>query len=349
MKCLRKYKWVKLPRIHLPGGKGLLGYWAKLASRAAFRKGNAVYCGHVNPVTAGMWSGGVVGLKSILGVKKRAQALWIMNQLQDLGYITYSLDSKTKHLTYQIKDWVLKCSGAECMDGTVYATDGYGFLCMPRDITERLVGKRIFEEADAWLDLWCHTTYGDYGNAFSFLAPAIQYGKYGSVLTMDGLGKRWGWEKTKVWRFFKKHEDTYALFRLPGAYGSVVFNRMYPTGSEAPMPEREDVIKILDDIRNIGKKVSVRGSDYEMLWEMFDCHIGNDKGYYSWNYVVPWRNNKMLGCFETFHVTLIDRNTGEQTDPVEYEPGLALAGCDFSNIRADDNVKELIKNTAGSV
>ena len=36
MKCLRKYKWVKLPRMHLPGGKGLMGYWAKLASRAAF-------------------------------------------------------------------------------------------------------------------------------------------------------------------------------------------------------------------------------------------------------------------------------------------------------------------------
>ena len=92
MKCLRKYKWVKLPRMHLPGGKGLMGYWAKLASRAAFRKGNAVYCGHINPVTAGMWSGGVVGLKSILGVKKRVKALWIMNQLQDLGYISYSLD-----------------------------------------------------------------------------------------------------------------------------------------------------------------------------------------------------------------------------------------------------------------
>ena len=170
MKCLRKYKWVKLLRSHLPAGKGLLGDWAKLASRAAFRKGNAVYCGHINPVSPGMWSGGVAGLKSILGVMKRAHALWIMSQLQELGYLTYTLDQKTKHLTYQITDWVVKCSGAECMDGAVYATDGYGFLCMPREIPERLVGKREFEEADAWLDLWCHTTYGDYGNAFSFFS-----------------------------------------------------------------------------------------------------------------------------------------------------------------------------------
>ena len=281
MKCLRKYKWVKLLRSHLPAGKGLLGYWAKLASRAAFRKGNAVYCGHINPVTPGMWSGGVVGLKSILGVKKRAHALWIMSQLQELGYLTYALDQKTKHLTYQITDWVVKCSGAECTDGAVYATDGYGFLCMPREIPERLVGKREFEEADAWLDLWCHTTYGDYGNAFSFLAPAIQYGKYGSVLTLEGLGKRWGWEKTKVWRFFKKYADTFALYRLPGAFGCVIFNQLYPTGVDIEMPEQEDVIKVLNDIRKAGSKIGVNGSDSARL-----------------NCMIAWRSKMVVTAYE---------------------------------------------------
>ena len=39
MKCLMKYQWVKLPRNHLPEGKGIMSAWAKLASRAAFRKG----------------------------------------------------------------------------------------------------------------------------------------------------------------------------------------------------------------------------------------------------------------------------------------------------------------------
>ena len=281
MKCLRKYKWVKLLRSHLPAGKGLLGYWAKLASRAAFRKGNAVYCGHINPVTPGMWSGGIVGLKSILGVKKRAHALWIMSQLQELGYLTYTLDQKTKHLTYQITDWVVKCSGAECTDGAVYATDGYGFLCMPREIPERLVSKREFEEADAWLDLWCHTTYGDYGYAFSFLAPAIQYGKYGSVLTLEGLGKRWGWEKTKVWRFFKKYADTFALYRLPGAFGCVIFNQLYPTGVDIEMPEQEDVIKVLNDIRKAGSKINVNGSDSARL-----------------NCMIAWRSKMVVTAYE---------------------------------------------------
>ena len=85
--CLLKYQWVKLPRTHLPVGKGIMGYWAKLASRAAFRKGRAKYCGYTNDVMPGMWSGGVVGLKSILGVKSRTEALEIMNALSWFGYI----------------------------------------------------------------------------------------------------------------------------------------------------------------------------------------------------------------------------------------------------------------------
>jgi hypothetical protein len=46
MKCLLKYRWVKLPRDRLPAGKGVMGYWAKLAARAAFRAGQAKYCGY---------------------------------------------------------------------------------------------------------------------------------------------------------------------------------------------------------------------------------------------------------------------------------------------------------------
>ena len=128
MKCLMKYQWVKLPRNRLPEGKGLMGYWAKLASRAAFRKGQASYCGYSNTVTPGMWSGGIVGLKSILGMKSRSKALETLQTLSELGYLEYTLDTKTKKLTYQVTDWVVKCSGEACMDGSVYATEGYGSL-----------------------------------------------------------------------------------------------------------------------------------------------------------------------------------------------------------------------------
>ena len=169
MSCLLKYRWVRLPRALVPSGKGVLGSWARLAVRAAFRAGTGRYCGHVNAVTPGMWSGGIVGVKSILGVRRRGDALRILDELQALGYITYTLDPATKKLEYRIRDWVLECSGEGCSDGAVYATDGYGFICLPRNITQRLADSKIkFGDADAWLDLWCHTVWQENSNAFSY-------------------------------------------------------------------------------------------------------------------------------------------------------------------------------------
>lgn len=275
MKCLRKFKWIKLRRNYLPDGKGSMLYWARLAARAAFRKGRGFYCGHWNQVTPGMWSGGIVGLKSILGVKRRSQALQIMNELQELGYIEYSLNRRNKHLTYQIKDWLMQCCGAECDDGAVYATDGYGFICVPRNITERLVEQnRVFSEADAWLDLWCHTTYKDHGNAFSFLCPVIQYGKYGSLLSMEYLGGRWGWERTKVWRFFQNHACTFALYRMPGSFGSLIFNLSYFEDDRVTMPSEGKILFLLGKIREVSRKGITADSDRDKVNRMIAWNSG---------------------------------------------------------------------------
>ncbi len=282
MKCLCKYEWIKLPRAEIPEGKGIMGAWMKLASRAAFRKGIGLYCGHRNAVEPGMWKGGIVGLKSILDVKRRVPALYRLNTLQGLGYIQYSLDPTNKKLTYSMNDWVVKCSGKPCEDGSVYATDGYGFLCVPRNITQRLVEQGyVFEELDAWLDLWCHTVFRDYGNAFSFLAPAVQYGKYGSVLTLESLGKRWGWEKTKVWRFFKKFGEYFALYRLPGSFGCVILNLLYPSQTEIVRPPQEDVMRILDAIRIKARNTYTVETDNERI-----------------NRFVAWKSRKVVKKLE---------------------------------------------------
>ena len=273
MKCLRKYEWVKLPRNYPDIGKGIMGHWAKLASRAAFRKGNTKYCGHINTVTPGMWAGGVVGLKSMLGVKSRTAAIDVLDQLSKLGYLRYRLDRQTKKLTYEISDWVVKCSGAACMEGAAYTTEGYGFLCMPRNITERLYdGHHVFGEADAWLDLWCHTIFGDKGNAFSCLCPVIQYGKYGAVLTLEKLGQRWGWEKTKVWRFFKKHSDVFTLQRLPSSFGCLVFNSLYPAGVDVQVPSQDQVVSIMAEILISGNYKYKENSENTKLNHMVAWH-----------------------------------------------------------------------------
>ena len=269
MLCLFKYRWVKLPRACLPSGKGLLGSWAKLAARAAFRKGVASYCGHENPVSPGMWSGGIVGLKSILGIKSRAAALDTLARLSEHGFLTYQLTANTKHLVYQISDWVVECSGAECIPGNVYTTKGYGFFCVPRSITDRLVDRNyIFEDSDAWLDLWCHTVSMDPRNAFSFYTPVCQYGKYGVFLTLETLGQRWGWEKTKVWRFLRKHEDVFTLYRLPGNYGCLIFNKLFPGEQEYSLPTEETITGILAAVRDYAKDRSSLGSQREHLSRM---------------------------------------------------------------------------------
>ena len=270
MKCLLKYQWVKLPReLLLPHRKGILGHWARLASRVAFRNGKAKYCGYINEVTVGSWAGGVVGLKSILGQKSRVKTLQIMDELSSLGYITYNLDTQTKKLTYFINDWVVKCSGADCDSGAVYTTEGYGFLCLPRSITQRLVDQNHkFEDADAWLDLWCHTVYQDPRNAFSYMAPSVQFGQYGTALTLENLGRRWGWEKTKVWRFLQKHGDAFTLHKLPGSFGCLIFNTMYPTGTEFTVPTQTEVARILGEIRILGENTHLSGSDNHRINRM---------------------------------------------------------------------------------
>ena len=75
MKCLMKYQWAKLPRALVPAGRGIMGVWTRLAARAAFPKGEAAYCGHINAVTPGMWAGGVVGLKSIPWAPRQRKTL----------------------------------------------------------------------------------------------------------------------------------------------------------------------------------------------------------------------------------------------------------------------------------
>ncbi len=100
MKCQLKYKWVKLPRNQMPPGKGIMGAWTRLASRAAFRNGKAVYCNYINEVTLGSWAGGMVGFKSILGVKRRKLALDAAEKLVGLDYIrsTEKVELQTKSI-----------------------------------------------------------------------------------------------------------------------------------------------------------------------------------------------------------------------------------------------------------
>ena len=183
----------------------------------------------------------------------------------------------------------------------VYATQGYGFLCLPRNITQRLAEAHYhFDESDAWLDLWCHTVWQEPGNAFSHMAPVIQFGKYGAVLTLETLGHRWGWEKTKVWRFFKKHADAFPLQKLPGSFGCLIFNTGYPAGTSFTLPESAQVKRILEEIRIWGGNTHTNsGSDHERV-----------------NRWVAWYSRKV-----------IPQIPQPQSDPAVEQCRVAVSGC----------------------
>ena len=271
----------KLPRVHVPTGKGIMGSYLRLAARAAFRTGYATYCGYSrNAVQAGSWVGGIIGLKSILGIRDERKALTVLDALCNMGYITYTLDPRTKKLTYTILDWVSECSGAVCMQGTVYTTERYGFLCIPRKITERLVktGHR-FEEADAWLDIWCHSIWGDRHNVFSRLYPTIQFSRQSLVLTFEKIWERWG-DRSKTWRFFCKYRNTFILHKLPGSYGYIIFKYLYPTATLIRMPTDATIERKVDTIRIMGRKTYCSGKDHGrinkmVLWYSSQIPIGN--------------------------------------------------------------------------
>lgn len=80
----------------------------------------------------------------------------------------------------------------------------YGFLCLPRNISERLTQQNyVFEKTAAWLDLWCYTIFENLRNAFSYLAPTTQYGKQGAVLTLESLENRWTLRKQRAFALSK--------------------------------------------------------------------------------------------------------------------------------------------------
>ena len=60
---------------------GIMSHYLRLASRASISPGTVRYCQYVNSVNPGTWSGGIVGLKSILGVKNADKAINVLKTL----------------------------------------------------------------------------------------------------------------------------------------------------------------------------------------------------------------------------------------------------------------------------
>lgn len=114
------------------------------------------------------------------------------------------------------------------------------------------------------------------GQCVFFMAPAVQYGNYGAILTMENWGSA-GAGKRQRYGDFQKHGDAFALYRLPGSYGCLVFNKSYPMDTEVSLPKQTEILRILDEIRIWGANTHKVGSDND--------HINRLVAWYSRNAV----------------------------------------------------------------
>ncbi|MFR8669717.1 MAG: hypothetical protein ACLVD7_06590 [[Clostridium] leptum] len=55
------------------------------------------------------------------------------------------------------------------------------------------------------------------------------------------------------------------LYRLPGSYGCLVFNKSYPVDMDVSLPEQDAVLRILDKIRTFGASAYKTCSDHEHI------------------------------------------------------------------------------------
>lgn len=261
MTCSANYKWVILPRTTKKTLAGVIASWLILASVSAYKDGTATYCGYQNEVKAKEWVGGLVGLKRLLGNHTYNETDAVIKRLTELDYISFLKESNGK-VKIKVKDLIIGDDmrffphtyfTAEKQQ-KFYCNDDSGFICIPRNLTQRLVEtEQVFEEGDAYYDLWLHTVYKDINSPFSDYCPTILFDKFQSAITLDFLAKRWKWSKSKVSRFFKKHSDVYRLVKLQSSYGCVIFNASYQTDSEYTVPTQEEVFNVINTVKKRGE------------------------------------------------------------------------------------------------
>ena len=88
----------------------------------------------------------------------------------------------------------------------------------------------------------------------------INFGNLGTAL---GAGKR-----QRYGDFFQKHGDAFSLYRLPSSCGCLVFNRLYPTGTEVSLPDRAEIERIIADIRILAGNTHIEGTEHIRLNKM---------------------------------------------------------------------------------
>ena len=60
---------------------------------------------------------------------------------------------------------------------------------------------------------------------------------------------------------------------MPGSYGCLVFNKLYPTDTETAIPSHEETVRILEEIRIYGQNTHKQTSDHEHINKLMNPQI----------------------------------------------------------------------------
>lgn len=88
---------------------------------------------------------------------------------------------------------------------------------------------------------------------------------------------------------------------------------------------------------------NLKALTYNGLHNGFKDNIGDENGNAYWDFAIPWSDNEIIGCFESYRLATVDLNTGRLGQEIKYYPGVSICKCCFDNTQIDEAVSDIIK------
>lgn len=213
--------------IRVNGSSGLFHYTV-LCSYANFRTSYRRLDGISYTVFPGDWVCRITELMEKLRLRSRRQVIQVLDQLQECGYIQYTLLGRDHIVKYRIKGWrqhnTILDYNCPCQKET-------GFFFLPISIAAELISAERCSEMDIILDLWISTIYNDTRVQGSFAGPVVYFrnGTGSPLISYADLSQRWGISKATVSRVLKKLEQLgyISLITFSGRCGTAIYLKNY--------------------------------------------------------------------------------------------------------------------------
>lgn len=105
----------------------------------------------------------------------------------------------------------------------------------------------------------------------------------------------------------------------------------------------------LENTQNIFYCPDYRKTSYHEIWNTYEKKLGCYDGKASWSFIIPWSGNRLICCYEGFLLAILDAETGQELELIDYTPGIAVFGCDFRKAILEGELKAEICRNGGRV